>query len=74
MPSPRTVTALGGDTVDLLVHRHYGRTAGITEVVLAANPGLAGKGLVLPAGTPVSLPPVEEKAGHRQPALVRLWD
>lgn len=29
------------DTVDALCWRHYGRTQGMTEIVLAANPGLA---------------------------------
>ena len=30
------------DTVDALCWRHYGRTQGVTEQVLKANPGLAG--------------------------------
>ncbi|MBC9973822.1 tail protein X [Escherichia coli] len=29
------------DTVDALCWRHYGRTQGVTEQVLKANPGLA---------------------------------
>lgn len=35
------VKALQGDTVDLLCFRHYGTTQGVTEQVLAANPGLS---------------------------------
>ena len=35
------------DTVDALCWRHYGRTQGVTEQVLKANPGLAEYG---PAG------------------------
>lgn len=30
-----------GDTLDLLCQRHYGTTQGVTEIVLAANPGIA---------------------------------
>ncbi len=32
------------DTVDALCWRHYGRTQGVTEQVLKANPGLAEHG------------------------------
>ena len=35
-----TVRAQQHDTVDALCWRHYGRTAGVTEAVLEANPGL----------------------------------
>ena len=33
------VRALQNDTVDQLCWRHYGKTAGVTEKVLEANPG-----------------------------------
>ena len=36
------------DTVDALCWRHYGRTQGVTEQVLKANPGLAEYGPFLP--------------------------
>ena len=65
------VHARQGDTVDLICHRHYGRTSGVTEAVLAANPGLAELGPVLPIGTPVRLPI------HTQSTIrptVKLWD
>ncbi|EJK20359.1 phage Tail Protein X [Klebsiella pneumoniae subsp. pneumoniae KPNIH19] len=38
------VRAYQGDTVDALCWRHYGRTQGVTEQVLQANPGLAEHG------------------------------
>lgn len=44
-----------GDTVDLVAWREYGDTA-MTEPVLAANPGLAALGTVLPVGTSLRLP------------------
>lgn len=59
-----------GDTVDYVCWRHYGRTAETVEVVLEANPGLAARGPVLPAGVEIELPAIEEP--ERQ-TLVRLW-
>lgn len=59
------------DTVDALCWRHYGRTAGVCEAVLAANPGLADHGPVLPAGLLITLPDLEATAPQRQ--MVSLW-
>lgn len=66
------VRALQGDTVDALCWRYYGRTAGITEQVLDANPGIADLGAELPVGTLVTLPdqPATPVANNR----VKLWD
>lgn len=47
-----------GDTLDAICARYYGRTEGVFEEVLAANPGLAELGVVLPHGTLVELPDV----------------
>ena len=44
------VIAHQGDTLDTLCQRHYGRTEGVVEAVLLANPGLAELGVVLPHG------------------------
>lgn len=66
------VTAHQGDTVDLICHRHLGRTAGVVELVLESNPGLAALGAVLPMGTPVELPDVAPAAAPSD--LVQLWD
>ncbi|WP_406705247.1 tail protein X [Sodalis sp.] len=52
----REVRALQGDTVDQLCYRHYGRTQGLTEAVLATNPGLCDHGPFLAAGQRVRLP------------------
>lgn len=50
------------DTVDALCWRHYGRTQGMTEQVLQANPGLAEHGPLLPHGLEVELPDVTTTA------------
>ncbi len=60
------------DTVDALCWRHYGRTAGVVEAVLDANPGLAEKGPVLPSGLLVTLPELQAAAPESQ--MVNLWD
>lgn len=67
-----TVIAQQGDTVDAICWRHYGRTAGVVEQVLDANPGLADFGLTLPHGTRVELPDAAPQAEQRQ--MVNLWD
>lgn len=59
------------DTVDALCWRHYGRTKGVTEAVLAANPGLAEHGPVLPHGLEVELP---ELVSATTAQTVQLWD
>jgi len=66
------VHAQQGDTVDAICWQVYGRTAGVTEAVLDANPGLADLGTILPHGTLVQLPDVAPQAEQRQ--MVNLWD
>lgn len=65
------IRALQGDTLDALCARYYGRTQGVFEAVLAANPGLAELGAVLPHGTAVELPEVESSPVKE---TVSLWD
>ena len=67
-----TVYAQQHDTLDAICYRAYGRTAGVTEQVLQANPGLAELGPVLPHGTPVTLPVITQQPS-RTPT-VQLWD
>jgi phage tail protein X len=59
-----------GDVLDRVCWKHYGRTGGVVELVLEANPGLAGRGPVLPIGMDIVLPDVPTE---RAPATVRLW-
>ncbi|VVO03142.1 hypothetical protein PS834_02828 [Pseudomonas fluorescens] len=60
------------DTVDVLCWRFYGRTAGVTEAVLEANPGLADHGPILPQGLVVNMPEAQASAPQRQ--MAQLWD
>lgn len=66
-----SVRANQGETVDLICWRHYGRTAGVTEAVLEANPGIAAYVPFLPMGLMITLP---EVAAQQQSALIQLWD
>lgn len=59
------------DTVDAICWRHYGRTLGMTEAVLAANPGLAAVGPILPHGLEVELP---ELVSTSTAQTVQLWE
>ena len=70
MPVP--VRANQNDTVDALCWRFYGRTAGVTEAVLEANPGLADHGPILPQGLAIDMPEAQTSAPQRQ--MVQLWD
>ncbi|MFM5304281.1 tail protein X [Aeromonas caviae] len=63
--------SLQGDTLDLILFRHYGYTAGITEQVLNLNPCLTALGPILPTGTLINMPAAPTQA--EQP-LIQLWD
>lgn len=57
--------------LDALCWRHYGRTQGVTEQVLKANPGLAEYGPFLPHGLQVELPDIPTTTTVQ---TVQLWD
>ncbi|WP_025121252.1 MULTISPECIES: tail protein X [unclassified Serratia (in: enterobacteria)] len=65
------VIAQQGDTLDALCQQHYGRTEGVVESVLLANPGLAEVGVILPHGTVVTLPVMATAPATE---TVQLWD
>ena len=67
------VRARQGDSLDLICWRYYGKTSGVTEAVLAANPGLSEMGPTLPHGTLVELPELTTTP-TAEAALVQLWD
>lgn len=68
------VYARQGDTLDSLVYRHLGRTAGVVEAALEANPGIATLGAVLPHGTAIDLPEPAAATAPARRALIQLWD
>lgn len=69
----RQVRARQGDTLDAVLYRTYGQTAGITERTLAMNRHLAALGPVLPEGTLILLPGTPLQAETKKPN-VQLWE
>jgi len=68
------VTAQQNDTIDLLVFRYLGSTAGYVEQTLELNPGIAGFGPVLPMGTVVTLPDPQPGRTAATQEIVQLWE
>lgn len=64
-------TAMAGETLDALLWRTIGTIA--VEPVLAANPGLAEVGPILPEGRAVLIPDTAAAPTATVP-LVQLWD
>lgn len=71
MAEPIIATARAGETLSALVARTVGRTAGVVEKVLAANPG-AGALTRLPQGYAITIPTQALAAPAVQ--LIDLWD
>jgi phage tail protein X len=69
---PDTIHARQGDTLDGLIWRERRLGAANLTAILAANPGLAGHGAVLPTGTPVTLPDTPAAPIVRD--IIQLWD
>ncbi len=65
------IRSIQGDTIDLICYRYYGKTAGVTEQVIEANPALVNIGPVLPNGTDVYLP---EQTATAEKTTISLWD
>lgn len=70
-----TITISGdGITVSSLVWRRYRRPMpGLVEAVLDRNPGLAGLGALIPVGTRVVIPSVEDVVAA-DPEAISLYD
>ncbi len=64
-------TAHDHELLDALCQRVLGRTAGVVEATLAANPGLAAQGVELRAGQQVTLVQPEQAPTR---ATIHLWD
>lgn len=65
------VRSVQGDSIDLICFRYYGRTAGVTEQVIEANPALVNIGPILPIGTEIELP---EQTTAPEKTTISLWD
>ncbi len=68
----KTIIAIQNDTVDSICWREYGRSSGVVEMVLEANPQLAEFGVFIPMGTQIFLPDIETPQLTKQ--TIQLWD
>lgn len=69
-----TARAHDGDTLDALIWRVRGLGPADLPAVLAANPGIAARGAVLPRGQIVNLPAIAAPAVAVRADVVNLWD
>ncbi|MCH7387660.1 tail protein X [Acinetobacter modestus] len=65
----KQIFAIQNDTIDAICWRYYGRSSGVVERVLEANPELE---VILDIGTPVILPDIETPQPTKQ--TIQLWD
>lgn len=63
-------TSKDGETLDYIVWKHYGKTAGILEKVLVQNRHLAGYDAVLPAGIQITLPDIVQDTNKQK---IKMW-
>ncbi len=70
---PDIIRAQQGDTLDALLWRERSFGASDLGKVLEANPGLAALGVILPLGTPVTIPATATPTPRTLP-LIQLWD
>ena len=59
-----------GDMVDEIAFRRFGRSSEAVTAILDANPGLAARGPVLPAGLVIRIPPPVDKGRTEKK---RIW-
>lgn len=68
----KTVYAIQNDTVDAICWRYYGRSSGVVEAVLEANPSLSDFGPFIPMGTAIKLPDIQTQ--QNKTPTIQLWD
>ncbi|WP_038342998.1 tail protein X [Acinetobacter sp. A47] len=68
----RVTQTIQHDTIDSICWRIYGRSSGVVEKVLEANPQLADFGVILPIGTEINLPDLDTPQQTKQ--TIQLWD
>jgi len=68
------VRARDGDTLDALIWRERNFGPADLPAVLAANPGIAALGPILPKGQPINLPAIAAPATAVRTDVVNLWD
>ncbi len=60
-----------GETLDYICWRYYGKTYGVFEKVLNANPHLWEEDVILQANVEITLPDIEESS--EDSSRIKLW-
>ncbi|MHA3059485.1 tail protein X [Acinetobacter sp. ANC 4636] len=68
----KSIKSIQNDTIDSICWRYYGRSTGVVEQVLSANPQLDELGEILPIGTDVLLPDLDSPQNIQH--SINLWD
>ena len=68
------VRARDGDTLDALSWRERNLGPADLPAVLAANPGVAALGPILPKGQPINIPAIAAPATAVRTDVLNLWD
>lgn len=68
------VRARDGDTLDALIWRERNLGPADLPAVLAANPGVAALGPILPKGQLINLPAIAAPATAVRTDVLNLWD
>lgn len=68
----KRIKSIQNDTIDSICWRYYGRSTGVVEQVLNANPQLDELGVILPIGTDVLLPDLDSPQNIQH--SINLWD
>ncbi|ENU79234.1 tail protein X [Acinetobacter sp. ANC 3789] len=68
----KSIKSIQNDTIDSICWRYYGRSTGVVEQVLSANPQLDELGVILPIGTDVLLPDLDSPQNIQH--SINLWD
>lgn len=68
----KRIKSIQNDTIDSICWRYYGRSTGVVEQVLSANPQLDELGVILPIGTDVLLPDLDSPQNIQH--SINLWD
>lgn len=69
---PTTIRTVQGDMLDLICLRHYRQQQKTTEIVLAANPGLASEPQPFRSGVEIILP--DYTSPDLRQTAVKLWE
>lgn len=66
-----TIITRDGDTISRIAYEYYGKSGGMVEQILSANPKLSRHAVHLPAGLTIVMPKTEQNQTIK---TINLWD